>query len=281
MSLFAGLRNTYNKAEAALIVKNLLDEAVKDGVMEPGGESQMASSLVGSVWNALPDVFSGTFGLRPHKVITAASALAHGLENPELAFPSQEALLLSLGRLLNLVQKNDPLFGFNSADRCLLEGISECYTRELRLERLMIARAASEKEAIVSEEEIVSAAVTTATDFMNASLVHVDKDALLRDRSQKAGACVFLLGVMEALLEGHRFSELVANEAGVKALGALGLSENSARSFVSRLPYMTSKTVGLQAKVEGGRSVVAWAAGKDDNASKRLLELLPKWEGYF
>jgi hypothetical protein len=281
MSLFAGLRNTYNKAEAALIVKNLLDEAVKDGVMEPGGESGMASTLVGSVWNALPDVFSGTFVLRPHKVITAASALAHGLEHPQIAFPSQEALLLSLGRLMNLVQKNDPLFGFNSADRCLLEGISECYTRELRLERLMIARAVSEKEVIVSEEEIVSAAVTTATNFMNASMLHVDKDALLRDRSQKAGACVFLLGAMEALLEGNRISELMTNDAGIKALSALGLTENSARSFVSRLPYMTSKTVGLQAKAEGGRSVVAWAAGQDDNASKRLFELLPRWEGYF
>lgn len=77
MGLFSGVKDTYKKSEAAVVVQNLIEENVRDGWMESNNPAQLANILVGRAWDAMPDVFSGKFGQRPHKISVAAIALSY------------------------------------------------------------------------------------------------------------------------------------------------------------------------------------------------------------
>ena len=78
MALFRGIKSTYKKSEAAVVVQNLLEHQAKAGLFNLDPAS-IATKLVAAAWKQKPDVFDGLFGQRPHKITVAAFAFANGM----------------------------------------------------------------------------------------------------------------------------------------------------------------------------------------------------------
>lgn len=130
--LFGGLKNTYYKSEAAVIVQNLL-QIQKNAHFLTADASKLANELVTAVWDRKPDVFSGKFGQRPHKIVTAAAALAIGVIVRDDTDPDRAAILLSLGNVLSELEVNGRLYPLNSVDEELLEGALRVFKMEADL----------------------------------------------------------------------------------------------------------------------------------------------------
>ena len=120
MGLFSGIKSTYKKSEAAVVVQNLLEHQAKVGFLDLD-PAKLANKLVEVVWDSKPDVFDGKFGQRPHKITVAASALANGIELFEDGDLNRDALVLSLGNILSELETNGRLYPFNSLDHQLLD----------------------------------------------------------------------------------------------------------------------------------------------------------------
>lgn len=129
MGLFSGLKDTYRKSEAAVVVQNLLAIQAKAGLLEVD-PAKLANLLVATVWDAKPDVFSGKFDQRPYKITVAASALAYALVEREEHDPIRGALLISLGNILSELEVNGRLYPLTSLDHQLLEGAASIFRSE-------------------------------------------------------------------------------------------------------------------------------------------------------
>jgi hypothetical protein len=120
MSLFGSIKNTYQKSVAAVVIQNLLEHKVKANIFDLDPAS-IANKLVTEVWDQKPDIYSGKFDQRPHKLAVAAAALANGIHLFEEDDVNRYALILSLGSILSEVEVNGRLYPFNSLDRLLLQ----------------------------------------------------------------------------------------------------------------------------------------------------------------
>lgn len=126
MGFFSGIKDTYKKSEAAVAVQNLLEEQARIGYFSQD-PAKYASALIQSVWDEKPDIFSGKFGQRPHKISTAAIALSRGLSLCHESDPSRFALLACLGKALAEAHTNAGLYPFNNLDMTLLEAAGEVF----------------------------------------------------------------------------------------------------------------------------------------------------------
>ena len=81
MGFFGGINNTLKKAEAAVIVQNLLEIQVKAGTLPVDSKVlyELSKKLINSAWEEKPDIFGGSFGQRPYKISVAAAAFACGI----------------------------------------------------------------------------------------------------------------------------------------------------------------------------------------------------------
>ena len=151
MGIFGSIKSVYKKSEAAVVAENLLVMQANSGVLEldPG---KLASDLVEAVWNTKPDVFDGKFGQRPHKIIVAASALAHGIEAFDADDFNRNALILSLGTILSEMEKNRRLYPLNSLDHQLLDESISVYSA-VATDFLGSAVTAGEGDSSQSNEE--------------------------------------------------------------------------------------------------------------------------------
>ena len=120
MGLFSGIKSTYKKSEAAVVVQNLLEHQANVGLFDLD-PAKLANKLVEIVWDSKPDVFDGKFGQRPHKITVAASALANGIELFDGGDLNRNALVLSLGNILSELETNGRLYPLNSLDHQLIE----------------------------------------------------------------------------------------------------------------------------------------------------------------
>ena len=128
MGFFGGAKNNFKKAEAAVIVQNLLEHQVNLPLL--GAEldpAKVANALVGDVWDNKPDVFSGKFGHRPHKLAIAACALGLGVRfyDDRQDVQNRFAVMIALGNLLSEIEVNGPLYSLNSVDIMLIGIASE------------------------------------------------------------------------------------------------------------------------------------------------------------
>ncbi len=119
MGIFSGIKNTYKKSEAAVVVQCLLEHQVHTGLFNFDA-AKLATKLVGLVWDYKPDVFNGNFGQRPHKITVAAFALGNGIELFDESDINRNALILSLGNILSEIETNGGLYPLNSLDHELL-----------------------------------------------------------------------------------------------------------------------------------------------------------------
>lgn len=123
MGLFRGIKNTFKKSEAAVVVQNLLEMQAKTGVFELDPAST-ATKLVDAVWTESPQIFDGRFGQRPHKLTVAAAAFAHAIDQMHESNLLANSFVLALGNILNELSVNGRLYPLNSIDEQLLEAAS-------------------------------------------------------------------------------------------------------------------------------------------------------------
>lgn len=126
MGLFGGIKNTYKKSEAAVVVQNLLAMQVRAGMVDLDPAST-ATGLVEAVWTESPHMFDGRFGQRPHKISVAAASLAKALDRMSEHDPTTVAFALSLGNIINEVSVNGNLYPFNSIDMQLMGAATSVY----------------------------------------------------------------------------------------------------------------------------------------------------------
>ena len=128
MGLFSEAKNNFKKAEAAVIVQKLLEHQMSvplsGATLDP---AKVANPLVGDVWDNKPDVFSGKFGQRPHKLAVAACALALGVNfyDDREDTGNKFAAMMALGNLLSEIEVNGPLYSLNSVDAVLIAAASD------------------------------------------------------------------------------------------------------------------------------------------------------------
>jgi hypothetical protein len=126
MGLFSGIKSTYKKSEAAVVVQNLLEHQANNGFFDLD-PALWANKLVAAVWDQKPDVFDGKFGQRPHKLTVAASALAIGVYSFEKNDFNRQAMVLSLGNIFSELEVNDGLYPLNSLDHQLIEAAASIF----------------------------------------------------------------------------------------------------------------------------------------------------------
>lgn len=137
MGLFSGLKSNWKKSEAAVIIQNLLEIQQKAGLFDRD-PAKVANSLIANVWEAMPDVFDGKFGQRPHKISVAAIALATEVKTG-IYNNYKSSLLIALGTLLDEVKTNGQLYPFNRVDDSLLISSSGIFYDECNNDMAEIA----------------------------------------------------------------------------------------------------------------------------------------------
>jgi len=95
MGPFNGIKDTYKKSEAAVVVQNLLEIQVKAGYVSLH-PANFATLLVDYVWSESPAIFGGKFGQRPFKISVSAAAFSHGILKYEHDLSIKNALLMSI-----------------------------------------------------------------------------------------------------------------------------------------------------------------------------------------
>lgn len=124
--MFGGVINRYKKAEAAVVIENLLTDVVSQP-LEATTPAAMANQLVRRVWDSRPDIFEGKFGRRPLKLSIAACALASGLDCFPVGSINRATLTVALGIVMGEIGVNGRLYDFGSADLMLIEFAEEIY----------------------------------------------------------------------------------------------------------------------------------------------------------
>lgn len=130
MGFFSGIKNTYKKSEAAVVVQNLLEQQTRAGLFDLD-PANTATQFVEHAWTQDPDIFNGKFGQRPHKITVAAFALANIIArfNGNEYTNRNAALVLSLGNILSELEVNGRLYPLNSLDHHLIENSVSIYSQ--------------------------------------------------------------------------------------------------------------------------------------------------------
>jgi len=124
----------FKKDEAAVVraepsLQELLERQVRAGLFDRD-PARIANLLVHSAWSKKPELFDGNRGQRPHKIATAAFALAAGIEGArEVSSEPPYALVICLGTILSEVQTNGHLYPLNSLDVMLIESAAVTYAK--------------------------------------------------------------------------------------------------------------------------------------------------------
>lgn len=123
--MFRTIGNNIHKAKAAVVVQNLLEHYQQNSI---GGfadrdAASTATVLVQHAFDIHPDVFSGKFGKRPHKLSFAATAISLGAEmaSKQENFQHFVAYNTALTNLLNEADVNGAFHGLTNADIELFE----------------------------------------------------------------------------------------------------------------------------------------------------------------
>lgn len=120
MRLFGGIKDTYKKSEAAVVVQNLLEMQAKAGIFD-GDPASSATDLVGIVWTKSPHLFDGRFGQRPHKISVAAASFANAISVLGHENSNGRIFSICLGNLLNEIAVNGNLYPLNNLDAELIQ----------------------------------------------------------------------------------------------------------------------------------------------------------------
>lgn len=127
--MFGAMVTTAKLSQAAVVAQNLLEMHGASTEIAPIA-GQMANKLVQKVFDERPKLFEGKEGRRPHKLSTAAAALAWGVKFMGEHPAAQQAMFLALGTVLLEVSGKPHLYALSSNDHMLLELAQGIYLAE-------------------------------------------------------------------------------------------------------------------------------------------------------
>lgn len=128
MRFFGGIKDTFKKSQAAVVVQNLLEMQQKNGFFDDDPATS-ATRLVDAVWTRNPHLFDGRFGQRPHKISLAASAFSNAIDVLEVGNPNSNCFAMCLGNILNEVSVNGKLYPLSNLDMGLLDAAAKIFIR--------------------------------------------------------------------------------------------------------------------------------------------------------
>ena len=121
MGLFSGIKNTFKKSEAAVVIQNMLEELKHMGLFD-SDPAKVANKMVEAAWDSRPEVFNGTHGERPHKLALAAYSFAYTINKLDRDSQTRATLQIPFGKLMLELLKNGKAYPFNELDTILIEG---------------------------------------------------------------------------------------------------------------------------------------------------------------
>ena len=124
--MFNAVKSTMKKAEAAVVIQNLLDLRCKEGLFD-GDPHKTANALINAVFVQTPHYFDGKKGQRPNKISYAASALALAINSNDIGDQATLAFMSSLAQILEEVNKNSHLYPLSQLDTVLLNSAVETF----------------------------------------------------------------------------------------------------------------------------------------------------------
>lgn len=133
MGIFTSIKDGFKKSEAAMIVSSLFETQKNAGIFQYDAAT-VANKLVADLWNQKPDVFSGKFGLRPHKLSVAAAALSHGIYLFQDELSLRRSCMVALAEILKTAELNSGLYDFNRIDHTLLQAATEMFVEAAELD---------------------------------------------------------------------------------------------------------------------------------------------------
>lgn len=178
MGFFSGVKDIYKKSEAAVLVQNLLEHQARIGLLS-ADPAKLANHLVEVVWQVRPDLFSGKFGQRPHKLSVAASALAFPLRHLKNGAVERDALILSLATLLSELNVNGRLYALNSLDETLLEEAVATFAHVTKEHRVTVPLVRESIACAYSSFEEWYAAYKAAAGAVNPQLMSENNMSLI------------------------------------------------------------------------------------------------------
>jgi uncharacterized protein with von Willebrand factor type A (vWA) domain len=128
MGFFGHLKTRWRMSQGAVVVEKLLEIQQNDFLVDLD-PMRTANHLVQLAWTQLPDVFEGRFGQYPHKMTTAAVALANGIESKHPGDNLRLVYASALHALLTDYKINGDLYPLNSMDHRLIENAQKVFDR--------------------------------------------------------------------------------------------------------------------------------------------------------
>ena len=125
--MLKAIKDIYKKAEASVVVQNLIGIQIKNGIFEPSlSAKDIAGEMIQSAWDFKPDLLGGRFGTRPHKISVAAFSVAFSIvlsDNEEFGSLSKyrDAYLLMFASIINELEVNGRLYKLTETDNVILE----------------------------------------------------------------------------------------------------------------------------------------------------------------
>ena len=118
--MFSRIKNNWKKSEAAVIIQQLLEQKAAAGIFR-GDPPTVANSIIAVGWEQMPDVFSGRFGNRPHKISIAAFCLGYFTNIYDGDEQNGAVLAICFIEVMEEIQRHWQLYGLTSADEFVLE----------------------------------------------------------------------------------------------------------------------------------------------------------------
>lgn len=114
--MLRGIKDTYKKSEADVIVQNLLQLRIDEGSFYDDA-AKSANFLIKPVWEKSPEYYDGKRGQRPHKLSFAASAFANAIAVLPEGSRNTLVFMACLEQLMQEVEANHNFYPFNSLDQ--------------------------------------------------------------------------------------------------------------------------------------------------------------------
>ncbi|MEH0739956.1 hypothetical protein H4F05_00420 [Vibrio cholerae] len=125
--MFKAIKDNYKKAQAAVVVENLLQMQIDSGMFETSLPiKDLANKMVQQAWDVKADLLGGRFGTRPHKLSVAAFTVAiaivsSGNASSERSFEFQDVCLMMFGNIMNEIEANGRLYNLTETDNVVIE----------------------------------------------------------------------------------------------------------------------------------------------------------------
>lgn len=125
MGFFSGVKSTWRKSEAAVVIQNLLEHQHKVGMFDPD-PGRTANALIQAIWDSSPETFDGRRGVRPHKATIAAAALLVPIRaavEEDAVNPNVLVMAVCLAQILTEIEQKGHLYDLNNLDDFILSSV--------------------------------------------------------------------------------------------------------------------------------------------------------------